>query len=331
MFSGEVLCRVAKKPQEMKHAIIAYPHSNNLGDCIQSLVIPMLFEGQFAEVDRESLHSYRGEHLHLVCNGWFMENPDHWPPSDDITPLFISFHINPQARKKLTNTRNIAYLKKYEPIGCRDLYTRKLLENHGVRCYFSGCLTLCYRREMFPELPDRRHGVLLVGALDRLKPALYPGTTLFARLVQLVKYPLRYLKYRAASRRLERKLGELGAPVRRISQIAGMTDVRNGDTRQLALELIRQIASAELVVTSRIHTALPATALQTPVLFLTDGLGHINHRSRIEGLDKYFPSCTTRDLDALDLTEIRPLEKHLELSGRLMVQLKKALDLRLRV
>ncbi len=315
----------------MKYAIIAYPNSTNLGDWIQSLVIPMLFEDQFAEVDRESLHNYHGEHLRLICNGWFMENPDNWPPSDDITPLFISFHINPQAQKKLTNAHSIAYLKKHEPIGCRDLYTRKLLEKHGVKCYFSGCLTLCYRREMFPELPDQRHGVLVIGALDRLKPVLYPGTTLFARLVQLVKYPLRYLKYRAASRRLERKLDELGAPVRRISQIAEMTDVSNGNTRQLALKLIRQIASAELVVTSRIHTALPAIALQTPVLFLTDGLGHINHRSRIEGLDKYFPSCTTRDLDGLDLTQIKPLEKHLELSKRQIGHLKQAIDLRLRV
>ncbi len=315
----------------MKHAIIAYPHSNNLGDWIQSLVIPMLFEGSFAEVDRESLHNYRGERLRLVCNGWFMENPDNWPPSDDIAPLFISFHINPQAQKKLAGARSIAYLKKHEPIGCRDIYTQRLLEGHGVQCYFSGCLTLCYRRKMFPDLPDRRHGVLVAGALDRLKPALHPGTPLLARLIQLVKYPLRYLKYKAANRRLERKLGELGAPVRRISQIAEMTDVRNGDTRKLALELIRQIASAELVVTSRIHTAMPATALQTPVLFLTDGLNHINHRSRIEGLDKYFPSCTTRDLDALDLTEIRPLEKHLELSDRLTARLKEVLNLRLRV
>lgn len=318
----------------MKHAIIAYPHSNNLGDWIQSLVIPRLFEGQFTEIDRESLHKYRGEPLHLICNGWFMENPDRWPPSDNITPLFISFHINPQAQKELTRARSITYLKKYEPIGCRDLYTKNLLESHGVRSYFSGCLTLCYRREMFPELPKQRHGVLLAGALDRLKPALHPGMNprfAPARLIQLAKYPLRRLEYNKANQRLERKLDELGMPIRQISQIAGTEDIKKGNTKQLALELVRQIASAELVITSRIHTALPAIALQTPVLFIADGLNHINHRSRIEGLDEYFLSCTTGDMNALDLTKIKPMAKHLELSGKLIDRLKKHLGLRIRI
>ena len=315
----------------MKHAIIAYPHSNNLGDWVQSLVIPMLFEDTFTELNRESLHNYRGEHLHLICNGWFMENPDNWPPSDNITPLFISFHINPQAQKKLTSARSIAYLKKHEPIGCRDLYTLNLLKSYEVRCYFSGCLTLCYRRKMFPDLPDQRHGVLLAGTLDRLKPAVHPGMPLSAKLIQIAKYPLRYLKYKAANRRLERKLTELARPVRRISQIAETMDVKNGNTKRLAMDFIKHIASAELVITSRIHTALPATALQTPVLFLTDGLDHINHSSRIKSLDKYFPSCTTRDLDTLDLSKIRPMNKHYELSDRIINQLKKSLDLRLRI
>lgn len=314
----------------MKPAILSYPHSDNLGDWIQSLVISMLFDRQFIELDRENLHSYRGEHLHLICNGWFMVNPNNWPPSDNITPLFISFHINPQARRELTTSQNIAYFKKHEPIGCRDFYTKKLLERHGVQCYFSGCLTLCYRRAMFPELSGSRHGVLLAGTLDRLKPA-FSSDLLLTRPVQIVKYPLRYLEYKGAIRRLQRKLNTLAVPVRKLPQIAETEDVKNGNTRQMALDMIRQIASTELVITSRLHTALPAVALQTPVLFLKDGLNHINHKSRIEGLDKYFPCYTTRHLDMLDLEKIKPSNKHIELSEKLMLRLKETMDLRLSV
>ena len=32
-------------------------------------------------------------------------------------------------------------LKKYEPIGCRDLKTTDKLKNKGIDAYFSGCLT----------------------------------------------------------------------------------------------------------------------------------------------------------------------------------------------
>ena len=55
-------------------------------------------------------------------------------------------------------------------------------------------------------------------------------------------------------------------------------------TKQLAL-----LANASLVITSRIHSALPAVAFETPVLFLSDGLEHPNQQSRLAGLENFFP------------------------------------------
>ncbi|MHB9292886.1 hypothetical protein Holit_01999 [Hollandina sp. SP2] len=41
----------------------------------------------------------------------------------------------------------IKYLKKHEPIGCRDYGTVKLLGKYGINAYFSGCLTLTLGRK----------------------------------------------------------------------------------------------------------------------------------------------------------------------------------------
>jgi hypothetical protein len=39
------------------------------------------------------------------------------------------------------------YLRRYGPVGCRDLATLSFLKEHDVPAYFSGCLTLTLPRE----------------------------------------------------------------------------------------------------------------------------------------------------------------------------------------
>ena len=55
-----------------------------------------------------------------------------------------------------------------------------------------------------------------------------------------------------------------------------------------AEDQLEAIANAKLVITSRIHTALPAAAFGTPVLFLSDGLDHPNQKSRLQGMESFF-------------------------------------------
>ena len=79
---------------------------------------------------------------------------------------------------------------------------------------------------------------------------------------------------------------------------------------EAASEQLKKIASAELVITSRIHTALPAVALGTPVVFLADGLQHPNQMSRLEGLTDLFPVCTAQNLDTPAIEALQPTQKH---------------------
>ena len=52
-----------------------------------------------------------------------------------------------------------------------------------------------------------------------------------------------------------------------------------------------------MLITSRIHSALPAVAFGTPVLFLSDGLEHPNQKSRLEGMESFFKVIHTKELN----------------------------------
>ena len=77
----------------MKHnyktAIITYPNANNLGDYIQKIASKQFLNEDIIEIDRDNLNNYSGEKIKLILNGWFMEKPKNWPPSDNIIPFFI--------------------------------------------------------------------------------------------------------------------------------------------------------------------------------------------------------------------------------------------------
>lgn len=79
-----------------------------------------------------------------------MHCPEHWPPSLDLEPLVISFHLVPTvARRILSAPESINFFKRNEPIGCRDWGTVRILEKEGINAYFSGCLTLVLERSDF--------------------------------------------------------------------------------------------------------------------------------------------------------------------------------------
>ena len=118
------------------NGLITYSNTINIGDDIQSLSICQLMDKIDVCIDREHISDYV-DPCKVIINGWYKHNVSDWPPHSNINPLFISFHINNCALLS-----NIYYLKKYEPIGCRDLYTLNMLKSSGIKAYFSGCSTI---------------------------------------------------------------------------------------------------------------------------------------------------------------------------------------------
>lgn len=102
----------------------------------------------FIFLDRDNLSAEANKHadktIITIMNGWFMhyinaQRAYDWPPPENVVPIMTSFHA--AAPHALTTQKGIEWLKKHEPIGCRDKFTERLMHKHGVKAYFSGCLT----------------------------------------------------------------------------------------------------------------------------------------------------------------------------------------------
>lgn len=277
-----------------KPAVLGYPTSNNLGDFIQSIATSqwILPEKPIA-LNRDQLNNYRGPQVKLVMNGWFMEQPENWPPSVNITPLFISFHLNPTAEKAMLTSAGINYFKKYQPIGCRDYYTQKTLEKYGIEAYFSACLTLSLKRSSFTKGNENREGILVISPLERLLPQrekkIMRGLkSILFKGVQKIKQPLKIKKHKKAMKRLDAYLSKFDQEIQFRTQLMSPETDSELERIKAAEDQLEAIANAKLVITSRIHTALPAAAFGTPVLFLSDGLDHPNQKSRLQGMESFF-------------------------------------------
>ena len=117
-----------------------HPRKVNIGDYIQSLAAKQFIKNKknIIYLNRDNLKYYRGNTIKIIFNCWFIINDQTKYISKNIIPLFISFHIN--------NPNNIykmkKILKKYQPIGARDIDTMNALEKNGIKSYYSSCLTL---------------------------------------------------------------------------------------------------------------------------------------------------------------------------------------------
>ncbi|WP_372755443.1 polysaccharide pyruvyl transferase family protein [Labilibaculum sp.] len=255
----------------MKFGLLTYrKEEKNIGDYIQSIAAKRYLPTVDKYISREGLKLYNDENIAVILNGWFLHDPKQWPPSEKITPFFTSLHITPPAYNSFLSESSIAYMKKFEPIGCRDLVTLNLLKNKGVEAFFSGCLTLTLNKEDFHS--GKKHDVILNDILFNWKVSflLKSEASWFRKLLFLPFYLLRslYRKYLI--------LKIIPKDIRKRSENATneLKSYQQSDVQkfQIAEEMLEKIANSNLVITSRIHVALPCLAFGTPVVFINNNL-----------------------------------------------------------
>lgn len=286
----------------MKYGLLEYT-TDNLGDEIQSLAAEQYLPRIDTYLKRDNLDEVESEEkIKLIMNGWFTHKPENWPPSPDIVPLFISFHIARSAADELVSQKSIDYFKKHEPIGCRDYHTRDLLSNHGVDAYFSGDLVLTLSKDKYvSESPDNGHSddILLVDVDEHVEDAL--PKEIRERSQSLTHYfrsPAQSVDYKVVTalgetRKHLKKIG-LNRPYRRMINLFEnnlYADKTYNETKfDKARERLRRYANANLVITSRLHATNPCIAFDTPVLLVYDDMDDI----RFGGLKDYF-NCYSVD------------------------------------
>ena len=282
----------------MKTGIIvrtAYGETKNLGDYVQSISQEQFFDHVDYRVEREEMDSFKSEEkVKVIMGAWFMSDPNRFPPSDDIDPLFISFHIFPNISDDMLSPKSIAYLKKYEPIGTRDISTKNILEKHGIKSYFSSCLTLTlgYKYKDGEKTDD----IFFVDPTYQLGGGKHDGILKFWDAFKLfIKHRKKVLQFQQnfkpefitllshISKKLDRILmcasfydayskcftDDIIFNAKYINHrivILGMTEDEIFDYTR---NLIKAYAKAKLVITSRLHCALPCLGVETPVVFVS--------------------------------------------------------------
>tara|TARA_B100000767_G_scaffold54109_1_gene49765 strand:- start:1099 stop:3543 length:2445 start_codon:yes stop_codon:yes gene_type:complete len=218
--------------QEKKYGVM-WASTVNVGDDIQTIAGINFLEKKgikkYSFIDREKLSDYNGEPVTLIMNGWYMHDINKFPPSNKITPIFISVHIN----NEFLIIKNINYFKKYEPIGCRDEDTANLFRKYGIKSYFSGCLTL-----LFDDYKEKTGGKYLVDINTKCNyiPNIEMDT-------------LKYTDYEIIEHDINKNMS--------------LTDRIN-----MALILLNKYQKAELVITTRLHCILPCRAFNTKSIFI---------------------------------------------------------------
>ncbi|MBL4561511.1 MAG: polysaccharide pyruvyl transferase family protein [Labilibaculum sp.] len=282
----------------MKFGLLIYwDKVRNIGEYIQSLAsLPFLPQvDQF--LNKETLSSFNGEEHKLVLNGWFMHYPQNWPPSNNINSLIVSFHISPKTKDLLLSNKAIEYYKLHEPVGCRDHDTLELLKAKGVNAYFSGCMTLTLDKNLYTD-ENYQNEIIFSDVLYSM--ARYNPNITVKTLVRSILRTPKVIYQAWSKKQLINKLfpEDVRKKAKYIIQERSLKKFTHDERFDIATDFLKQLANAKLVVTSRLHTALPCLAFGTPVIFIDGKLSRKFDSSRLS-------SYTETMLNTISINEIQ--------------------------
>ncbi|MCX7998421.1 MAG: polysaccharide pyruvyl transferase family protein [Leptospiraceae bacterium] len=265
--------------------------AENLGDDIQSIAAKQFLPTVDYYVDREEIQKYIPQDIKLkiIMNGWFAYNPKSLHLPQNFEPLFISFHLSPLIFRKVLNDKKvIKYLENFK-IGCRDKWTENILKSRGLDAYFSGCLTLTLDFSIKPQ--KERNSVLIIDLEPTILEILPDEVLTQAKILSFNLFTLIYQK-----NLVKNIFGPLlPNPVKeKIIYFLNRHLILKKSKRiplikrfQKAEEILHEISRAKLVITSRLHAALPALAFNTPVLFVNNNLKDPRFTGLLEFLNHY--------------------------------------------
>lgn len=211
----------------------------NLGDYIQLIAIEQIYlkmginMEDIIYIDTKDLHTYDGDYVVLPINQMFNGYGDGTNItcfSPKIIPVFLGFSVS---TSKL-NQNDIDYLKRFEPIGCRDEHTKVTMVKHGINAYVNGCLTITLPKKRIHDLTDGK--IFLVDISEDMKKHL-PEEILnnSVDVSHIGTFPME----------------------------ANKSDI-------MLKYYQRYIDEAKLVITSRIHCASPCIAAGIPVIMMRE-------------------------------------------------------------
>jgi hypothetical protein len=232
----------------MKNAIFGYS-TPNVGDDVQALAAALLLPSVDAYVNRDALDQVRLSERHrVVMNSWFAVKRYRAVPSSSLSPIYHGFCVG---RPELLNDTWEAEWRSRGSIGCRDRYSVDTLRQRGIAAHFTGCLTTFMGG--FFEQPAKREGVVFVDVPEGVQHHI--------------------------PRELQDRAEFVTAEIDK-----GLSQVERW---YAAAKLLDRLRTAEMVVTRRLHAALPCVGFKTPVTVYLEN--DIKNRRRFGGSDEILP------------------------------------------
>ena len=275
----------------MKYGVMYYKETDNIGDDIQTYTSLRFLPHIDYYIDREDLNGFipdKKEYVSVIMNGWFLHNKAAWPPSPYINALLLSMHFTCLEKidvgEKYLQGLGGEYLKRFEPIGCRDVETQKRLSNNGIENYFSGCMTLTI--EKFEDV--KKEDYICLVDLDKNSADLVKQNT--NREVKEITHWLDPKE--TVKKTFEERMNEVE-------------------------KILKTYQGAHVVFTNRLHVALPCIALGTPVVLIhkekyeEDRL-YLQIRNDLEKRCKEFINKAEEKTDIENLPDIEEYKKYVD-------------------
>ena len=214
---------------------------NNLGDNMQIVAIDHIYTQMGIDlkdvvyIDTNELATYRGEYVILPVTMPLVDYRE-GGISGRFSPYIIPVFLGLTMVKETLDPVEVAYYKKYEPIGCRDERTLNTLRKYQIRCYLHGCITVTLPRR---ESDENARDVFIVDVHPKMQ--------------ELIPDHLRKdAKFRTHLR----------------------TDVQGEAKLETIRQYQEYRDNARLVITSLLHCSVPCMAAGIPVILLKDAVSY---------------------------------------------------------
>lgn len=250
----------------------------NYGDYVQSMAIEYIYqqigipETEIVHITMEQLPGYDGEQLLLPYNYYFTLLLDSRTGclslSSKITPVFLGVTLADgkfgHSIDDILSNEAIDFLKKHAPIGCRDQYTKSVVEGYGIAAYLQGCLS--------NALPKRKQGK--------------------HNKVLLINCPIEVKKFIP---------DELMQHTEAIENSGYVGDLTNEEIWQKVKRHYSYIADhASLVISSRFHIVTPCYAMGIPSIFVKRLYDHLLEDVRLDTLNPFIPIYTSESFSQIN-------------------------------
>jgi hypothetical protein len=232
----------------------------NVGDWVQSYAALQYLPFVDVKLNRDHLAascSKFSQDVVVIMNGWWQHSAN-WPPPRNLIPVPVSMHI---AKPFVMFTEaGLQWFRKHAPIYARDLGTLRHLQSQGIEAQFGGCLTMTIRPTQ--NYRRTRDGRGIVVALDQMDKVLANFSSLRTRPDIVVV------------RAVGSAFPEGG------SSFPENHNEQKDELWRGAVHNLRIFEMADLVITDRLHVALPGSAVGANVVFLDRKLSN----GRFDGL-----------------------------------------------